>query len=229
MKQILLIHGAIGGSDQLIPLQEVLKDDFEIHHLEFSGHGAKAAISDLFSLQSFSSQLKDALRAIGSEVHIFGYSMGGFVALWHVANGDERIASITTLGTKMKWDEDIAQKEVKHLNPKALAEKVPKFAKALEYRHGEFWKAVLQRTAAFMHELGLSQPISESLMQRIMIPVQLCLADNDTMVSREETQQVHQWITGSSLEMIPNSKHPIEQVDLMALASTIKSFVNRLD
>ncbi|MEO9482284.1 MAG: alpha/beta fold hydrolase [Ekhidna sp.] len=229
MKQLMLIHGAIGSSDQLIPLKEILKDDFEICLLEFSGHGNKASASDSYSLDSFSNQLGDALDEIGVEVHIFGYSMGGFVALWQAAQDAKNMASLTTLGTKMEWSEVIAQREVQHLNPDVIREKVPKFAQALEKRHGEHWQEVLNRTATFMKELGKSQPIQPSVMEKINIPVQLCLADNDVMVSFEETQRVQQWISGSTLEMLPNSKHPIEQVDLMALASTIRSFINRID
>ncbi|WP_436517674.1 alpha/beta fold hydrolase [Ekhidna sp. To15] len=229
MKQLMLIHDAIGGADQLFPLKELLKNEFEIHLLEFDGHGSKASINDPFSLESFDRQLGDMLDSIGQYTHVFGYSMGGFVALWSAANGNNKIASITTLGTKMAWSEAIAEKEIKHLNPDAIIIKVPKFAEVLRKRHGEKWQNVLIRTADFMTRLGKLQPIQESLISRISIPVQLCLADNDVMVSLEETQQVHQWISGSSFEMISNSKHPIEQVDLTVLADTIRSFMNRMD
>ncbi len=229
MKQLMLIHGAIGSADQMVPLKELLQDEFEVHLLAFDGHGSKSASVDPFSLESFGQQLIQKLSEIGKPTHIFGYSMGGFVALYEAAMGSENIASITTLGTKMEWDEEIAQREVRHLDPKMILSKVPKFATALEKRHGEDWEEVLSRTAAFMKELGKTQPIQESIMKTIEIPVLLCLADGDAMVSVGETHQVHQWIIDSIFETIPDSKHPIEQVNLMALADTIRSFINRLD
>lgn len=225
MKKLILIHGAIGGADQLIPLKELLKNDFEVHMLEFEGHGKHSSILEPYSLENFDHQLTEALNKVGEPAHIFGYSMGGFVALLNAAEGNRNVLSVTTLGTKLKWSEDIAEKESKHLNPRVIREKVPKFAEALEKRHGEHWEDVLKRTADFMHDLGELKPIQKDLMSQMKVPVQLCLADQDNMVSVEETHQVHEWIANSKLEIIPESKHPIEQVDLMILANAIKSFV----
>lgn len=229
MKQIILIHGAIGGADQLYPLKEILKNDFEVHMLEFEGHGKQASNTDSFTIENFVSQLNDKLSEVGTPTHIFGYSMGGFVALLHAANGTTNMQSVITLGTKMRWNEEIAENETKQLNPDVIEAKVSKFAQALEKRHGIYWKDLLEKTSDFMRLLGKIKPIKESSMTRIDIPVKLCLADQDHMVSREETEEVEGWIRNSSMEILSESKHPIEQVNLMALASTIKSFVNSMN
>ena len=42
---------------------------------------------------------------------IFGYSMGGYVALHAARRHPERIGSIMTLGTKFAWDTPTAEKE----------------------------------------------------------------------------------------------------------------------
>ncbi|WP_462247645.1 alpha/beta fold hydrolase [Ekhidna sp.] len=224
MKQLILIHGAIGGADQLVPLQEQLKDDFEIHLLEFAGHGRLASDTDEFSIDSFNSQLNHKLDEIGEPSHVFGYSMGGFIALLNAADNSGKIKSLVTLGTKMEWSSEIAGREVKQLNPDVIESKVPKFAQALERRHGGHWKELLSKTADFMLQLGEIRPMQEAVLVNIKIPVKLCLADQDHMVSQEETLQVAQWIANCDFELIRDSKHPIEQVDLMVLASTIKSF-----
>lgn len=229
MKQLMLIHGAIGGVDQLIPLRDLLKKDFEIHLLEFDGHGQKAEINSPFSLENFDRNLAEALDNIGQPTHIFGYSMGGFIALLHAAKDPSNIASIATLGTKMKWSPEIAEQEVKHLVPERIKEKVPAFAEALFKKHGVFWEDVLKRTARFMSELGELQPIQESLMQQIKIPVQLCLGDQDSMVTEDETMEVHQWISPSRFHRIPDSKHPIEQVNLGELVKALKGFVQSIE
>ena len=227
MKHLLLIHGAIGASGQLIPLKNLLMEDFDVHLLEFDGHGARTGSDVTFTLESFQHQLEETLNEIGEPVHIFGYSMGGFIALLSLAEGNEQIASLTTLGTKMKWNEEIAAKEKKQLNPAVIKEKVPKFAEVLRRRHGHNWESVLHKTTDFMQELGRLQPISQTSMRRIKKPVQLCLADQDGMVSKEETTEVNSWIERSDFKMIHNSKHPIEQVDLTMLADIIRSFIQK--
>ncbi len=224
MKQLILMHGAIGGADQLVPLQELLKDDFEVHLLEFAGHGKLASNTDDFSIDRFNSQLDQKLDEIGEPSHVFGYSMGGFIALLNAANDPGKIKSLITLGTKMEWNAEIAAREVKQLNPDVIESKVPKFAQALERRHGNYWRQMLSKTADFMLQLGEMRPMQEAVLANIKIPVKLCLADQDKMVSQEETLQVAQWIANCDFELIRDSKHPIEQVDLMVLANTIKSF-----
>jgi len=106
---------------------------------------------------------------------------------------------------------------------------VPAFANALEKRHGSHWEEVLRRTAGYMKMLGEEAPITKECMSQINIPVQLCLADQDQMVTKEETDEVHSWLPDSRIQSIAKSKHPIEQTDLTALAETIRSFKNAVD
>ncbi len=49
---LLLLHGAIGASDQLQPLAEKLAGNHDVHLLDFPGHGGKEDTGD-FSIQKF--------------------------------------------------------------------------------------------------------------------------------------------------------------------------------
>ncbi len=227
MKNLVIIHGALGSSDQMLPLKGVLDEDFNVHLLEFEGHGDSSSNEKAFAIDDFVSQLDDCIDTVGN-AHIFGYSMGGFIALLSAASGNQNIQSITTLGTKMKWSPEIAEQEVKHLNPGKIKEKVPGFAKALEKKHGINWENVLNRTADFMKKLGDEAPITKKRMSQINIPVQLCLADQDQMVSKEETEEVNAWLVNSRFHIISESKHPIEQTNLTALAETVRSFIQSI-
>jgi pimeloyl-ACP methyl ester carboxylesterase len=227
MNNLILIHGALGSSDQMLPLMSMLEKDFNVHLLELEGHGASSSNENAFAIDDFVSQLDDCIDTVGN-AHIFGYSMGGFIALLSAASGNQNIQSITTLGTKMRWSPEIAEAEIRHLNPEKIKEKVPGFAQALEKRHGGYWEKVLNRTADFMKKLGDEAPITKERMSQIAIPVQLCLADQDQMVSKEETEEVNAWFPNSRLSIIPDSKHPIEQTNLTALAETVRSFIQSI-
>ncbi|WP_420317814.1 alpha/beta fold hydrolase [Ekhidna sp.] len=228
MEKLLLIHGALGAADQMIPLKELLEKDFVVEIIEFEGHGGKSFISEDYSLDGFVSQLDQKIDNDES-VHIFGYSMGGFIALISASQGNSNIKSITTLGTKMRWSPAIAEKEAKRLNPEKIEEKVPAFANALKMRHGNQWKKVLNRTAQFMRRLGENSPMTHNRMSAIKIPVQLCLADQDSMVSVEETEEVKRWLSNSRIEKIFHSKHPMEKTNLTALSQTIRSFIEQVN
>lgn len=226
MEHIVLVHGALGDGPQMNLLKENLDNDYRVHVLEFEGHGKTANKKGTFSLDGFVEEFDALLKAIGKEVHVVGYSMGGFVALIAASRGSMGICSLTTLGTKMAWSPAIAEKEVQQLNPTIIAEKVPAFAEVLAARHGQFWVDVVRKTADFMQTLGARNPITKESMGVLSIPVQLCLGDQDRMVSLEETTSVHQWIPGSRLVIVPESKHPLEQVKMEALVDVISTFIN---
>lgn len=227
MKNLLLIHGAIGAADHLQPLADKLRPDFQVHVLELDGHGTKSHIEVSFSLAYFKNQLREKLDEIGAPTHLFGYSMGGFLALLVAAEGYSNIQSVFTLGTKMKWSPEIAAKESAMLNPEKIEEKVPAFAFALAQRHGtEHWKKVLRNTTSLMREIGDIQPIKREVITAINCPIHLCLADDDTMVTEKETREVESWGKAASFSVLPNSQHPIEKVDVEKLAAKIKSFAD---
>mgnify|MGYP001031176461 CR=1 FL=1 len=225
MERLILLHGALGAADQLVCLQEILKNDFEVYLFEFSGHGHKANLNLPFTVAGFIQELNTFIESIDKKVHIFGHSMGGFIAMLAAAEGNASIKSITTLGTKMFWNAEIALNETKNLNAVKIREKVPLFAAVMQKRHGVHWADLLKRTADFMHTLGAENPIQEAVMKQIKCPVQLLLAEHDQLVSEEETLTVKRWIHQATFSKIPDSSHPIEKVNMDFLAERIKVFI----
>ena len=92
MQAILLLHGAIGAADQLSRLKEELADSFSVLCLNFSGHGGSAFADEEFSIHLFASEVITFLdkKKIDS-THIFGYSMGGYVAMYLAKNHPQKI------------------------------------------------------------------------------------------------------------------------------------------
>ncbi len=225
MEQMILIHGALGNEQQMFSLKNILSESMDVHVLEFEGHGSTSDFTEPFTTSSFIQQLENKINELDNPPNIFGYSMGGFVALLTAVTKNVQIRSITTLGTKMKWNPAIAEKEMRNLNPDLIAEKVPGFASALEKSHGVHWKEVVLRTSNFMKTLGDTSPISKEAMHNIAIPIQLLLADQDRMVSREETEEVYGWIKNSAFHLIDNSYHQLEKVNIEVLEKKIKVFI----
>lgn len=226
MKTIILLHGAIGASDQLLPLANALTAlGYHIEMMDFAGHGQKE-LPDQLSITLFAEELKQFIIDQKLEQpHVFGYSMGGYVALFLASTEWNGLGKIITLGSKFHWTPDIAQKEIKMLDSKIISEKVPKFAESLKSRHGEKWENVLSKTADLMLSLGCDNVLTDELIQRIQNEVWIGLADQDSMVSLEETRHVLSQLNHGSMYMLPNTKHPIETVNLNLLGSIISSFV----
>jgi len=226
MKSILLLHGAIGSSSQLEPLANLLSDSVTVNLLNFSGHGGKTLTDEPFSIEMFAEDVLYFIDRNGlGKVDIYGYSMGGYVALYIAKNYPEKVNRIFTTATKFHWNEETAQRESKTLNPKEISEKVPKFAEQLSQRHSpEDWKVVLKKTAEMMINLGRSKTLKDEDFSLIENKVLLSIGDRDNMVSLEETVDVYRRLKNASLLILPDTPHPIEKISAERLAYEIKMF-----
>ena len=171
MQHILFLHGAIGAKDQFGPLKEKFKSDFNIHTLNFSGHGG-TLMPELFSIETFANDVINYLKENNIErANIFGYSMGGYVALYMAKHHPEKVSKIFTLATKFLWTPEIAQREIKMLEPEKIEEKIPAFAEVLSKRHApNDWKMVLQKTSSMMIALGNTSSLNLSDYETIEQP-----------------------------------------------------------
>jgi len=239
---VVFLHGALGSASQF----EILAKEFtgdEVRVLEFPGHGSTpdvdgqlstvnsqwSMVNSQWSIGLFSSYLEEQLVEIvtqtKSPVKIFGYSMGGYVALHLAMRRKELISHILTLGTKLGWSPDVAEREIKKLNADVIEQKVPAFAEDLKQRHGvERWRDVLAKTASMMVALG-NNPIDDADMGRIDAKVRFCLGDRDEMVSFDETVAFYRETPGSELAILPQTRHPIEMVDHTRLLQQLTDFL----
>jgi len=217
MENLLLLHGAIGAESQFGALRNAFEARFNCYSFNFSGHGGKE-FNEPFRISKFVEELEVFLKENHIENPIiFGYSMGGMVALDLALKDTVSIKKIITLGTKFKWSNKIASKEVQLLNAEVIEKKVPRFASILKERHApQDWKKVLAFTSEMMLNLGANPPSSKRW-KSIKTPIAICLADDDHMVTEEESREVQNLTPGATFTQIKNSKHPIEQVNLIEL------------
>ena len=219
---LLLLHAALGSNAQYESLKKELSSSLNLFDLNFSGHGGQAFDGN-FSMQKFA---QETLAFIQSNklapVDIFGYSMGGYVALQLAKDAPDAINRIITLGTKFDWTPESAAKEVKLLNPEKIEEKVPRFAQYLNQLHSpNDWKIVVEKTADMMLSLGDGAALQTGDFAQISHKVHLCLGSEDHMVSVEETQRVQSWLNEATFMPIAGFKHQIEKVDAQQLATII--------
>ncbi|HLP51719.1 MAG TPA: alpha/beta hydrolase [Chitinophagales bacterium] len=225
MKEILLLHGALGSKEQFAELETQLSGGYKTHALTFSGHGRRPSHHHAFTIQNMCHEVLDWMNEnYITSIDIFGYSMGGYVALWLARFYPERVGKIYTLGTKLKWSDEDAEREIKMLNADKIVEKVPAFAQALAERHGEHeWKSVMSKTALLMRDLAHTH-LTEQDFIKIEHPVLLTRGDKDNMVTFEETEFVHRLLKNSEFKNYENVPHPIEQVPVQLLKEEIERF-----
>lgn len=223
---LILLHGALGAQSQFAPWLPLLEPHFEVHLLEFEGHGRQPFADRPFAIAHFAENLEQFIVQKGLDrPNIFGYSMGGYVALWLSLRRPELIGKLFTFATKLDWNPAGAAKEVKMLDIPTILDKVPKFATMLEARHhGNEWKEHLSRTAAMMLAMGHEPPLTAEDFTKVSIPVRMGIGDRDTMVTLEETIAAYRAIPGAELFVMPNGPHPIEKLDAGRMAAGIREY-----
>lgn len=225
-QNLLLLHGALGSKKQLGPLKQLLSEHFIVWSMNFEGHGGDFSKAD-FSMNLFAENVMAFMKENMIEhTHIFGYSMGGYVALTLATKHPSLIQSIVTLGTKFNWTPESAAAEVKMLNPDVLEQKVPRFAEKLNAEHQPAdWKSVMHRTADIMLGLGNGNGLSNRDLSKINHKVCIGIGNLDKMVTITESQSAADTLPNGSIQILEGVEHPIERVDLQLISQYIVSNV----
>ena len=225
MTSLLLLHGAIGSAKQFDALLPLLEDSYDLHRINFPGHGGTEMPHAPFSIGLFEESVLQYISKNNlQDACVFGYSMGGYVALRLAARNPGLISKIFTLATKFDWTPATAERETSQLNPEKIAAKVPAFAASLQAVHGAQWKTVLEKTAIMLLEMGQRPPLGKTELEHIMIPVIISIGELDKMVSLEESRHTTEHLKKGRLLVLPATPHPFEKADMVSLAEKIKVF-----
>lgn len=224
MRDLILLHGALGASAEFEELKGLLSDTFKVHTFDLSGHG-KNNNDVSFSMEVFADDLEQFIKENKlNKPQLFGYSMGGYVGYTLALRNADILGDIMSLGTKLKWDPLIAKLETGKLNPDIIEQKVPKFGQYLSSIHAD-WKDNMKRTAEMMINLGNGDALTFDDFAKIKNKCYIGLGDMDEMVSCAETIDVDAALPNSFYYKLPNSRHPLPTLDKQALADKIVEFL----
>lgn len=222
-KNLLLLHGALGSATQLKELEQKLAADFNIYCFDLKNHGSRCD-GNAFTINDLADDVLEYINTHHLDsVSVFGYSMGGYIALKLALDHPSKIKQVFTLGTKLKWSAEIAEKETAMLQPELMKEKVPGYVDQLKNLHGNNWDKLVLHTAEMMRNLAL-QPLTSEEIKSLKQPVRLSLGDKDNMVTLDETLDAFRMLPHGSLAIFPDTRHPIEKVSVERLAFEIKSY-----
>jgi pimeloyl-ACP methyl ester carboxylesterase len=229
MQHIILLHGALGSKDQFQPLAVALENEFRVHTFNFSGHGGRPFPDTAFSIPLFAEQIAQYMQETAiAQAYIFGYSMGGYAAMYLAKHYPEKVNKLITLATKFHWDEKTAMREVKMLDGKTIQEKVPAFAAQLQQRHApNDWLTLLDKTSQLLTDLGKQNTLQPEDYATITTPCLILLGDRDKMVTLDETITVYKQLPNAQCGVIPGTPHGLEQVNFHLLNEMVKIFLNK--
>ena len=220
MKKLIVIHGALGNGEEFEKIIPFLGSKYEIVNYEIPHHGFKQDSTTPFNMTAITEDFCDFLEEQGRSI-IYGFSLGGYVALCAAQQSTKNIEGIITQGTKLDWSPDIAAKEVKGLDLDFLKKKAPPFYNYLHDLHGDYLNDLLEKTVAFMQGLGNNPLLFRGELNKVDIPVRMIRGGKDRMVSKNETINVCNMIGNCHYSEIPFFPHPLGFIDPKHIARLI--------
>ncbi len=215
------LHGAMGTAAQFDQLK-IQPGMPPVETLHFPGHGGTPCVSD-FSNAIFADAILQKMNDLGlSQADLFGYSMGGYVALWMAWKYPDKVRHVTILNTKLDWTPETATQMTGMFNTEKIIAKAPQLAEAFAKAHAPGdWITVAQKTAQFLTHLGNGGAIPDDGFRQIGCPVRMLRGAQDNVVSEAECRTVLALLPDATYAEVPDSKHLMEQVDLEKLIQLI--------
>jgi pimeloyl-ACP methyl ester carboxylesterase len=224
--KLLLLHGALGAKDQFAALVPILAERYEVHTLDFEGHGEAPLGERPFRIEHFAENVLDYVEEHSiKSAHFFGYSMGGYVACTLAKSHPTLVLSVATLGTKYFWDPETAARELGFLDVEKISAKVPHFARALAGRHTAIgWEGVVSRTRDLLWTLGEQGGLRPDDVSELEQRVRIIVGDRDSTVGVAECAEMYRALPRGELEVLPGTRHEIDRVSPERLAYSLMEF-----
>lgn len=222
---LLLLHGALGSKDSFNHLIPHLELNYNLIIPDLPSHGGNTSSKDPYSVEYLSDFLYEYLLPFSAQdIFVFGYSLGGYLALFHEFRFPGSFVKVITMATKFDWTPGFAEIQEKGLSPVALKANLPAYYESLCNMHKGDVDHLLLKISCLMKRLGDVPLVNPELIRAISIPLLLSVGDRDKMVSIEETKHLTSCGNHVSFSLLENTVHPIEKLKPETLNSLLEFF-----
>ena len=222
---LLVLHGALGSTaletDRLI---RVWERAFQVHALDFRGHGRSDDLDVAIPRwQDYTSDAITAIEWIGRPALVFGFSLGGSIALTAALARPDAVAALAVHGANVQWDAAEVDAMTAPLDPGRLATDHPFWARRLAEVHGERWPRLVRQVAAFTQGLP-DQRIPDDALAQIVCPTRISAGDRDRFFDIRHAVALYRALPDAELQILPGVDHPIQTVDAPPFAADVARF-----
>ena len=197
---LLLLHGALGSTlRETSGLLRALEPDHHLFALDFPGHGASADFTEAaFSTGLFAESVLAALDFFGiAQTDVFGFSMGGYVALYLARHHPDRVRRLALHATSLFWDRALVA--------------------AMDERIGDG----SERMKRFVETLP-EGPLGEADLASVQRPTLVSAVDRDDLFPLAHTLRLHDALPDARLALFPGSRHALSALDPEGYAATLR-------
>lgn len=220
---VVLLHGAAGCTQmELEPMARRLSQHYKVYALDFAAHGQ----SDTFADEPFTPALFiDNAAAVFDHfaldsANLFGFSLGGFVALSYAFRNPERIRRLAVHATHIFWDPDLVDTMLTRVNHQEIKEKSPELARYLTQMHGD-WVSLFERTKDYtVNIINFKDAYSD--VRNVQSHTLVSSVDEDDLFEVDSPFRLHATLKNSNLAIIPGKRHALQNVNLDILIPLLR-------
>lgn len=228
---LVVLHGMFGNvSHKMNPFIRRWEHSFHVIGIDLPGHGKSGVLQEAAEgWDTYASSLITVLDGLSIErPAVFGYSMGGSVALAAAAEHPERLGPLVVHATTSRWTEEEVTQTVDVLDLTRLEQEEGPWLKQLAKMHGENqWRSLIEEMRAFVR--GLHRPehaISDVALQRIQQPVLVSHGDRDRAFELQHPLHLYETLPDARLWILPDVGHAIQDVDPTTFVESTGRFLS---
>ena len=225
---VLLLPGLLGAvSNQWRSFLEPLAVDFRILLVDLHGHGRSQNHESGLLPERMVADIVGLLDHLAVEqVHVAGYSLGGYLGLMLALNEPRRIMTLLMHATKFYWTHEAVADMRRQLDPDRMEEKVPTYAAQLVQAHGSRWRMLVRQAAdlaAYLAEQGLT----EGMARRANLPALVSVGALDELVPLPEAVRLSRLLPQGGLLVLPWVRHPWSTLHPVPFLPAMQAFHQR--
>jgi methylmalonyl-CoA epimerase len=226
---LVVLHGALGSTEletrRLLP---TFQRHFRTVALDFAAHGASDDFigEELLTMEFFADGVPAVLDHLGLErTHVFGFSMGGAVALYHALQHPERVERMAVHGVNVQWDRGEVAMMTDGMDPETMEGVAPRWADRLSETHGGGrWRSLTRRMITFTEALP-DRHFPDDELAKIAAPTLVSTGDRDRYFKIEHALNLWRTLPDARLAVHPGLDHPIQHVDPERFAGMMAAFL----
>ncbi len=219
---LVMLHGAAGCTTlETAPLMHRMKTQFHVIAVDLRGHGASSAIDTPISFEAFTTDILALLDALSLEdTALFGFSMGGNVALDVARRAPDRIRAVAAHGANVTWTDERAADMQARLDADTLAKKSERLVQHLSAHHDN-WDRLFRRMHDWVATLPEQTPDMQAMAEEVTVPTLVSCVDRDDLFSLKETLTLHALLPNARLDVFRGSHHALPLAPLDRMAPTL--------
>lgn len=228
---LLCIHGAAGSTLlETAPLIRRLEPSFHTIGVDLSGHGASSfPPNTALGMDAFVEDAMASLDALDqSSAHIFGFSLGGAVALRMAQVSPESVERLTLFQTNARWPPALSAQMQRRLDLEGIRDRAPDRADALRSVHDQP-NRLFRELRSFVDTLpDVAEPMWSAL-SNITALTLVSSVDRDPLFGADVPRRLHDELPNSRLAIVPGEEHSLPGAPIPILAALLRDFLTGAD